>query len=721
MSSVTQVKFEIKPSTRKIANRNGACKSIGNVANSGANRVTEYKLEDKSVTSSGKGNDTGVRAKQDYVSVKGVVAASAGIRSESCETVGSVAATVLKQASAEFKGNLSAKKVSDEIAKARIRDTATVNASKLSASKFSRQNTDVGVKKSVENGSKVTQCSVVSGRKCDTVITSKNNDQAGVISATAQVSDSTIKKGSSCTKPDQEDNETVVVGTVDGAGGNNGNLFASSDSKVDKDESNSAHSATSTTTVYQINPGITSNVNINSMNLISSSINKQRLGATLNNKSSIYNDVNHTRQKSKPDVTSSNAIVEQKLTNPERAKMLAQGLQEEIIKRRKLLDMAKGQTMEKEKKIDIGDERSEDENVVEIIIAGDQKVEAVNDIGPTNMIDELQNYLRKRFGSVGTSNIQETNETSKFDNDSPKVSSDKSIDLKSNQNVDTSTSVDQTVTNKTPLSPNAFLPHPIFFKTSIKKDPGSKLHDQLLKELGSVLRKKDGNEDASRPNVKENHDNDDNVKDGFKFPKRRISTKGNKILGNKALLASLENQLQRTLHKNKIFQRQKLKVIDLEAIELTDNEKDSLLPSEQCVHSSETSSAKLILDSEQLHREEEDQVMSVINELDMSIQEHSEGPSQTVNRWNASHMTSHVTKAQDYGINEPGNQELFVYTYENASGRNEGVVCSVESRQSTTDSRGRPRKFLTCINIMAEKSVECEEGNITKIVTVCST
>jgi hypothetical protein len=52
-----------------------------------------------------------------------------------------------------------------------------------------------------------------------------------------------------------------------------------------------------------------------------------------------------------------------------------------------------------------------------------------------------------------------------------------------------------------------------------------------------------------------------------------------------------------------------------------------------------------------------------------------------------------------------------VYAFENKSGNTEGVVCSVEKRVSMKDSRGRPRKYLTCINIVAEKDAVIDEGN----------
>lgn len=430
-------------------------------------------------------------------------------------------------------------------------------------------------------------------------------------------------------------------------------------------------------------------------------------------------DAQNKLDKSEVDIS-----VEKKISNPMREMMLAQSLKDEIIKKGNAFASGKGSTMDLEKKLDLGEESVQEENVVEISIKGDKANDDADEpmkaVEPANMIDELQKYLLKRFGPV-VNNIQETKEKTNFDGQEAKTDLVKDSEQSESQKktelltVNSNEVHSETIVKKAPISPDAVLPHPIFFKTSIKKDPGSKLHDQLLKELGSVLRKKEGKSDEGKSANKENEDGDDDDGKGLrKFPKRRVSAKGNKILGNKALLANLENQLQRTLHKNKIFQRQKLKVVDLETIEVNESEGQNV-PSMGKDTGTETevkSGAKLILDTEQLHKhdnEDDDNVMSAINQLDMSINEAS---SQSVSRRqpNPESSASETSPTKVTGNNESDNQEIFVYAFENKSGNTEGVICSVEKRVSMNDSLGRPRKYLTCINIVAEKDAVIDEG-----------
>jgi hypothetical protein len=412
-----------------------------------------------------------------------------------------------------------------------------------------------------------------------------------------------------------------------------------------------------------------------------------------------------------------NSSPEKKISNIEREKMLAVGLKEELLEKRNMMVKRTVQTMDQEKMINLEDEESADRKEVEINIGGKDD-DSVVISEPADMIGELQKYLLKKFGPVVTSNIQENAEVEKFESHDP----DKTVKLEKDTNSErkdgeTISAAAVPNTTKGPISPHSFIPHPIFFKTSIKKDPGSKLHDQLLKELGSVLKKKDKNGEDGKTADKENENDDSNTeskKDDVKFPKRRVSAKGNKILGNKALLANLENQLQRTLNRNKIFQRQKLKVVDLETIEVADDDvpKSPVSDVEKNIESSTKSGAKLILDSEKRHLDE-DHIPSAIKELDMTLKEHSDDSSQSPSR-NRSHVMSesHVSSKRDSGI-DSDDQELFVYAYENESGKTEGVVCKVGRRESARDSLGRPRKYITCINIVAEKALDTsldEEG-----------
>lgn len=99
-----------------------------------------------------------------------------------------------------------------------------------------------------------------------------------------------------------------------------------------------------------------------------------------------------------------------------------------------------------------------------------------------------------------------------------------------------------------PVSPSSYVERPIFFKSSIKKDPGSKLHDQLVKELGSVLKKR------SQQNGDLDQDDSNNKKPG--------PLKANSVFANKALLAHLENHLQKSLHKTTVAGKPRSSVND---------------------------------------------------------------------------------------------------------------------------------------------------------------
>lgn len=108
-----------------------------------------------------------------------------------------------------------------------------------------------------------------------------------------------------------------------------------------------------------------------------------------------------------------------------------------------------------------------------------------------------------------------------------------------------------------PVSPSSYVERPIFFKSSIKKDPGSKLHDQLVKELGSVLKKRsqqNGDLDPVKEEEKKVKDDSNNKKPG--------PLKANSVFANKALLAHLENHLQKSLHKTTVAGKPRSSVND---------------------------------------------------------------------------------------------------------------------------------------------------------------
>ena len=409
---------------------------------------------------------------------------------------------------------------------------------------------------------------------------------------------------------------------------------------------------------------------------------------------------------------------EKKITNIEREKILLnQGLKERFTQMKE----AKKDTAEQEKKMDFEDDTDGDGKV-----AIEKDKERHEGLEPGNMIDELQKYLLKRFGPVAT-NIQDLNnmksEKVTDTGETDKVAKDEAKEVKS-ENVDNASESCEKHHFSPPVKipVDNFIPHPIFFKTSIKKDPGSKLHDQLISELGSVLKKRDGSSDDKKGSTDSGEIKDDRDRASINFPKRRVSAKGNKVLGNKALLASLESQLQRTLGKNKIFQRQRLKVINFDAIEVT--EKSDKDPSEVAdikpdASLSPKTGAKLILDSEKSTKVHTDSVNdSKTGDVHKRIETIPTSPSDS---GIYSETESSVSRETGNGIETQTNdndQELFVYAYELPSGRTEGVICSVERRESTRDSFGRPRKYLTCINIVAENST-IQEGKLLLVLWNC--
>ena len=214
--------------------------------------------------------------------------------------------------------------------------------------------------------------------------------------------------------------------------------------------------------------------------------------------------------------------------------------------------------MEQQTAIDFGTEKPSPSDSLSSSIRSSKASSSGNGpvFEPGNMLDELQKYLNKKFGPImasSTASVQVTGvEEAKADSakadiensDTPSII-DASSGLngaKDDSNTENSDKVHVRDVKAPDRKSEGFIPHPLFFKTSIKKDPGSKLHDALVQELSTVLKKRD--HPSKEPEKVESKDTE---KDGVKFPKRRISAKGNNVFGNKALMATLENHLTRTL------------------------------------------------------------------------------------------------------------------------------------------------------------------------------
>ena len=356
---------------------------------------------------------------------------------------------------------------------------------------------------------------------------------------------------------------------------------------------------------------------------------------------------------------------------------------------------------------------------------------------PETVIAELEAYLREKFGSVVDETYTQVGETdtvsdtrsSSFDPEGAtclsfpsETDSDKLSQISSPVSTPTSTRADR--------RSEAFIPHPIFFKTSIKKDPGSKLHDALVSELSSVLKKKDDpNGDSKETNKNESTKSDS---DKSKFPRRRISAKGNKVFGNKALIQHLEDHLTRTLHKNKIFQRQSLKVLGLDTIEIkqenkTEEQNGGSVPANVIkgvippapvpppvphygavpLHifpkttEKDNKNGDRFLDSkiEASEAKSDTKIDVKHNSVSVGDKESILNEISAVDNEETGESRSAVTK----------DDELLIYTYEHPSGRTEGIVCSVKTDENQ-NSTGTRRKYVTCVNIVAEKPGNIKQG-----------
>ena len=355
---------------------------------------------------------------------------------------------------------------------------------------------------------------------------------------------------------------------------------------------------------------------------------------------------------------------------------------------------------------------------------------------PETVIAELEAYLREKFGSLVDETYEQVGET-----ESEIVSESQSsavepegatvLNFSSETNSDKTSQVSSPVSTPTTATAdnksNAFIPHPIFFKTSIKKDPGSKLHDALVSELSTVLKKRDDPNSDSKESDKNEASKSDSDKSNF--PRRRISAKGNKVIGDKALRQHLEDHLTRTLHKNKIFQRQSLKVLGLDTIEIKQENKTEGRSSNPVIvndfkgaippapvpppvpnygavplHIVPKATEK---DNKSSGKSLEPKVEESEAKSDIKIDDKvfQVSDSNVGDEGSNSSEISGVYNEETGESMSPGskNDELLVYTYEHPSGRTEGVVCSVKT-DNNPDSTGKHRKYITCVNIVAEKS-----------------
>lgn len=653
MSSVKQVKLEIKPAAKKASSN----KSIGRVASTvvkqdSHNAVTNPVL----FTSREKTLHTGVntecqtkQAKTGIVDVK------------KCESVkysdgrccgfsdGNILGT--------YRNNISVKEVKEKI------EVTCTNKSR---------------------NTRINDCNVESIRD-----RKEGNEREGsVIPSVNQFanSDSIIQKS---TKPNTgSDNRPSTV-----------NQEENEEKRVALKAQSVMNSDFSNTKFCKTNNGKIVTVGNNSRNHIATDIHDLRVHCTtklMQNNISSLPSLNNK-------VISTQIDLDRKISIQERKNMFSQGMKDELKKKRNdLLAGPKVKTMDQEKHTDLEEEPPDNNNSLDETV--DDKIVPA----PANMIDELQKYLLKRFGPMETTNLTEKHESAKFKTETDDHTSDKS-DISQKE-----TTSECIIPPKSPTSPVPFIPHPIFFKTSIKNDPGSALHDQLLKELGSVLKKKTNKSEGGTENNNEKTDSFEK-RDGLKLPKRRVSAKGNKVLGNKLLLANLENQLQRTLNRNKIFQRQKLKVVDLETIEVTETDVSSSQETSGDISKKSVEAKndnKITHDLEDFH-EGDDNMISAMNELDQTINAHFDYTSEPTEKpSNDFESETNVSLEESKSTSDISDEskELYVVAFKNPSGITQGVVCSVERRKSTRDSCGKPRKYLTCINIVGEKATEFVEG-----------
>ena len=449
---------------------------------------------------------------------------------------------------------------------------------------------------------------------------------------------------------------------------------------------------------------------------------------------------------SKKILDSPNIIREKKISNLEREKMLNKGQKDDmddgVHTEREAEDAEKSNSviMELENVLSFEDESGTESDTASVKISHKPSLDSTStmsnrstedlsiqqgsstdvskDAGDTeataftyekgSMIDELQKFLHKKYGPIVSP--PSVTETPVKLGDSVKDITEKQQPIQDEQK-----QPDIKTTQRVPVLP---MPqNPIFFKTSIKRDPGSKLHDALVSELQTVLRKRDGSENSTGKTDSSKPDFEGDKTTARKFPVRRISAKGNRLLGNKALLAKFEDQLNRTLHKNKVFERQRLKVLDLETVEINPDSDDSI--SNIGTPGVESPTDKVASDpkGQETTRPSGHQVANItvsatVKDVDSIGKAESENITSAVKSENESKDLDTATSVisgqpvEKLDSSPKEDDELFVYAYKYPSGRTEGVICSVQRRKSTKDSRGKLRKYLTCINIVTDGKIE---------------
>ena len=187
----------------------------------------------------------------------------------------------------------------------------------------------------------------------------------------------------------------------------------------------------------------------------------------------------------------------------------------------------------------------------------DGETKEVIEISIDSVLGELQSVLKGKITESDSSSdsSSESEEIAYFPKSSNGHQHEQDTSVCSNK-----TDEEKIVENSSgsPVSPSSFIERPIFYKSSIKKDPGSKLHDQLVKELGTVLKKRNNPNDLDPVKEEEKP-----VKDVSKGNNRRPGPpKANSVFANKALLAHLENHLKKSVHKTTVAGKPRSSVND---------------------------------------------------------------------------------------------------------------------------------------------------------------
>ncbi|KAL3847647.1 hypothetical protein ACJMK2_018549 [Sinanodonta woodiana] len=297
-------------------------------------------------------------------------------------------------------------------------------------------------------------------------------------------------------------------------------------------------------------------------------------------------------------------------------------------------------------------------------ISKSSSMEDLSPVSPRNMMDELKEILLERFGPI---------------NQKPELVERLPAELSVQATVSIASSGDSIIKPTDPLilskenvTERNVMIRPIIFKTSVKKDKGSKLHDALVTELTSVLQKRNA---GGVLNTGEN--NKDKYKISGKkkaYLKRGASAKGdNNVFANKGLLASLENHLLHTLHKHSIFQKQRLQVNGIQTFELPSKTEDS------------QNKASVSVDKDRF----DGQSIKALEYTKEGV-----GLCQTVQ---SDTTASSHNRDVDSDTSQKDDQQLIVYAYKQLNGLTEGVVCSIRVKPCIRS--GLPKKYVTCIKV----------------------